>query len=307
MAILSVFVGSIFMTMGFYGSGPLGQILYRESFIHRTNFWDAGIAMMAKNLLSGVGIDQFGDSYREYRSQNAVDLRGPEVSSDSAHNIAIDIGAGGGIIPFSLYLVIQITILVCGFRLMLKIEKGNILPIGIFSLWFGYQAQTLISINQIGVSVWGWILSGSIVAQFINLSNVKAKERVRGSGSNERIKLMRFLLFGIVGLSISLPPLLKDSDFRNALKSQNGLEIIRAAKSWPENTFYLNYASVLLNSNGYRDEAIELSRLAVKLNPRNYIGWKLIMQSTVEGSPERLEAIRVMRKLDPLNKEIPKR
>lgn len=297
---------ALICSIGFYGNGPLGSLLYRESFVHRSNFWEAGIQMLRSNLLTGIGIDQFGDFYREYRSLFAVQLRGPAVVTDSSHNIPIDIAAGGGIFPLVFYVLIQLTVLFCGIRMIRRLKEVDVMKIGIFSLWLGYLAQTMISINQIGVSIWGWIFSGLVIGLSLEtLPTTYSHEKVKKNRLTSRLSLS-LTAYGIVGLVIAIPPLLQDRAYRNALQTQNGTEIIVVSKSNPKNPYYMNYSSVLLNSNGYKDQALELSKLAVEINPRNYLGWQLIMRNSEAQSPDYFLALKNLRMLDPLNDQLPK-
>jgi len=297
---------ALISSIGFYGNGPLGSLLYRESFVHRSNFWEAGIQMLKSNLFTGIGIDQFGDFYREYRSLFAVQLRGQAVVTDSAHNIPIDIAAGGGIFPLVFYILIQLTVLLHGIRMIRRLKEVDVMKIGIFALWLGYQAQTMISVNQIGVSIWGWIFSGLVIRMSLETySATSSQVRVKTSRLTPRLSLTP-AAYGIAGLVIAMPPLLQDRAFRNALQTQNGTEIIAVSKSKPHNDFYLNYSSALLNSSGYRDLALELSKLSIDINPRNYLGWKFILNNSEPGSSDYSLALQNMRLLDPLNYELPK-
>lgn len=299
------FISGVIFSLGFLGKGPLGGQLYRESFIHRTNFWEAGINMLKSNFFTGIGIDQFGDFYREYRSLSAVRLRGPAVTTDSAHNIAIDIASGGGIFLLIFYVLFQILIFFLGLTMIKKLKKIDVVKIGIFSLWIGYQAQTMISINQIGVSIWGWILGGAVVALSASTPSTAAKEQ------KSKLKVYvpslntRFVLLLLIGLIAALPPFRQDMSFRAAIASQNGVKIIEASKSKPENPFYLNYASILLRSNGYKAQALELTKRAIEINPRNFVGWKLMAELSSEGTSDYTLAAKTLRNLDPLNDQLP--
>lgn len=301
----SLSAGTIF-AIGFYGKGPLAGQLYRESLVHRTNFWEAGVQMFRENTLSGVGVDQFGDFYREYRSISAVQLRGPAVTTDSAHNIPIDIASGGGIFPFLSYVSLQVLVLFLGMRMIGVLKNVDFIKIGVFGLWIGYQAQTLISINQIGVSIWGWILGGLVVA--LNRSSLlPTSERTRDKFTRSRsFNSFYIVILSLIGVLVALPPLIQDRSFRNALATQNGVNIIEASKAKPENPFFLNYASVLLNTNGYKMQALDLAKRAVEINPRNYAGWRSIMEITDVGSDDYLKSVRKLRELDPLNELLPK-
>ena len=301
---LSLLFGFMF-SFGFLGKGPLGAQLYRESFIHRTNFWEAGINMLKSNLLTGVGIDQFGDFYREYRSLSAVRLRGPAVTTDSAHNVAIDIASGGGIFPLIFYVLFQILIFFLGLTMIKRLKKIEVVRIGVFSLWIGYQAQTMISINQIGVSIWGWILGGAVVALSASTPSTASMEQKSNPKVYTPTFNAKFVLLLLIGFVIALPPFRQDMSFRAAIATQNGVKIIEASKSKPENPFYLNYASILLRSNGYKDQALELTKRAIEINPRNFVGWKLMTELSSKGTIDYTLAAKTLRSLDPLNDQLP--
>ena len=49
-----------------------------------------------------------------------------------------------------------------------KIDKPFI---AISSAWFAYTVQSLISINQIGLAIWGWLLTGAVIAFEISTPN----------------------------------------------------------------------------------------------------------------------------------------
>ena len=297
---------ALICSFGFFGNGPLGSLLYRESFVHRTNFWEAGIQMLRSNLFTGIGIDQFGDFYRQYRSLYAIQLRGADVIVDSAHNIPIDIASGGGIFPLIFYILIQLTVLFCGLRMIGRLKEIDTVKIGILSLWIGYQAQTLISINQIGLSIWGWIFSGLVVGLSLKTKSTSSNPLKSTTDSFQSRYIVKVAIFGFLGLAIAMPPLLQDRAYRMALQTQNGAQIIAASKSKPLNAFYLNYTSILLIKNGYKSQSLELTKLAVEINPRNYSGWRLILNNSDSGSSDYSLALKNMRFLDPLNPQLPK-
>jgi len=56
----------------------------------------AGIAMLLNNPLTGVGIDSYDDWYRAERGIISALRTSLTRTANSAHNISIDIAAGGG-------------------------------------------------------------------------------------------------------------------------------------------------------------------------------------------------------------------
>jgi hypothetical protein len=52
-----------------------------------------------------------------------------------------------------------------------------------FTAWTCYQVQSLISINQVGLALWGWILTGALIAyeeqpETSQVENLKDFEKV---------------------------------------------------------------------------------------------------------------------------------
>ena len=96
------------------------------------------------------------------RSADAA-LKSLTVQSNAAHNVFLDIGSNGGFILIILYLIIVVSIFYLGVKNILRMEKFDPFYTAIFASWVGYQAQSVISINQIGLALWGWVLSGLII------------------------------------------------------------------------------------------------------------------------------------------------
>ncbi len=145
--------------------GPLAEIVYKVSVSLRGVYWRAGIEMGIANPLTGVGMDGYGDWYRPFRSEYAATtLPGPTVVTNSAHNIPIDIFAYGG---FPLVIPYLIIVLMGAKSILLVMHRTRVYDPTFVALsvgWIGYQLQSLISINQIGLAAWGWVLTGALIA-----------------------------------------------------------------------------------------------------------------------------------------------
>jgi O-antigen ligase len=98
-------LGGLLVLAGILNSGPLAELLYKSSLQARGFYWRAAINMMVENPFFGVGLDGFGDWYRRSRPQSAIEVNA-SVVSDTAHNIPLDIGSGGGIPLLIFYLLI---------------------------------------------------------------------------------------------------------------------------------------------------------------------------------------------------------
>jgi hypothetical protein len=77
--------------------------------------------------------------------------------------VFLDISTAGGFPLLIVYLAILGLTVKAAFKLLLRTQSFDAPLAGIVGAWFAYVAQSLISINQIGLAVWGWVFSGAII------------------------------------------------------------------------------------------------------------------------------------------------
>ena len=314
-AYISVLMMGFGSILGMLQIGPLAKLLYKESVTYRGDYWKAGWGMAIENPLLGVGFDQYGTWYRRFRSLEATLRRGPEMTSNAAHNVFIDFAASGGFILLTVY----IAFVVLTIKAITKILKDSNLDskevIAIIGMWVAYQAQSVISINQIGLAIWGWVLSGLIIGYSMSLGkDVSSKNEVMKnigprikSQSVQTLGASQFLfslLFLLVGAVISAPVLLSSINYKNALESSNQGRIVASAFLKPYEETRMGEVALILNQNNLNKESLALSQKIVARYPDSFEGWRLISQLSPEGSEEKAQAIREMKRLDPLNPDI---
>jgi len=235
-------VSGLVVLLGTAGFGPL-SILRQETVIFRIDYWTAAINMLTANPLSGIGIDSYGDFYREYRTLEAVVRTGPQRVTNTAHNIFLDVFSGAGVFSGLLFLSIMALTLYSIFS-ALSANYQNFDLTAFSAMWLGFIVFCLISINQLGVGVWGFIFTGVVngcvvryrVANFAeDASSHKGKKSV-DSGKKRALRelgpgrhlgfgktsqlLTSFFLVLIVGAT-SLLPNIVDSRFSHEIKSAN--------------------------------------------------------------------------------------
>jgi O-antigen ligase len=156
-----VSVAGFLALLGTLQIGPLTKFLYKESITYRGDYWRAAWRMFADNPTFGVGLGNYGDYFNRYRDAAQVTRRGPAVVSDVAHSMPLDFLAMGGITLGLAYMAL------IGYSVFLVISKIRSLEASnkqqgyiVFSLLGAYLLQSLISIDQIGLAVWGWIFIG---------------------------------------------------------------------------------------------------------------------------------------------------
>jgi tetratricopeptide (TPR) repeat protein len=165
----SIVAISFLAVLGMLQKGPLEYLLYKNSVSVRGYYWRAGISMLRDHLLTGVGIDRYGSYFKEYREPEYGLINGFTLTSSNAHNTFIQFFATGGLILGLSYLILILYILKTGLLLVNRYEGENRKVIlSILSAWVGFQSQSMISIDNIGISIWGWVLGGTILGIYRN-------------------------------------------------------------------------------------------------------------------------------------------
>ena len=161
---LGLFSISILALAGILQKGPLERFLYKDSVSLRGHYWRAGLKMLKENIFSGVGIDSYGNYFRLYRDSSFPVRYGYDLTSNNAHNVPIQLFATGGILVGLSYLAIILLIIyyfIKGFKRLGGSELNMLC--GAFAAWLAFQSQSIVSIDNIGLTIWGWILGGLIL------------------------------------------------------------------------------------------------------------------------------------------------
>jgi O-antigen ligase len=309
----TLFVSSaVLAVLGALQIGPLSQYIYKRSVSLRGSYWNAAIEMGSSNPLTGVGMDSYGTFYRKYRSENAAtDMPGPEVASNAAHSVPLDFLAFGGFPLFVTYVAILVIGLISLVKVLRRKKLYDPVFLSLAIIWVTYQIQSVISINQLGLAIWGWVTTGALVAyeRTTRESNVLDESKVsRKSKSNANQEFLSpGLLAAIgsgVGILIAIPPLSADASYRNAIKYQN-LEKLEAAMvpSYfrPSNSRTFGNAVQILEESKLYEAGIKYAREGVKFNPMAFDAWKALYYSTNATPEEKSKAKRKMIELDPNN------
>jgi hypothetical protein len=294
--------------------GPLEQYLYKLSVSLRAEYWAAGWQMGLNHPLFGVGPDSYGFYYRKFRDQRVIDLAGPSVTTDAAHNVYMDIFAYGGVPLFLIYSLIQIIVI---YKIVVQFKEAKSFdPVfaTLVACWLGYQAQSVVSINQIGIAIWGWILGGLIVGYNSMIPNqeetVTRNKSKRESKAKKEVPqlmsapgLLATAAFATLGFVIALQPLLSDSGYYSALGKREITSIETAARKWPTNPLRLGDAATIFSQNGFKAQSAEIAKYAIEKYPNSYISWYVYYKT--EGIPvaEKERALKKLRSIDPLNIE----
>jgi len=306
--------------LGALQKGPLAQYVYKTSVSLRGAYWNAGLQTGLSHPLTGVGMDGYGDWYRRSRSEHAATvLPGPSTVSNSAHNVVIDIFSYGGFPLLITYLALIILGAIAIIKGLRRSKSYDPVLVALTVAWIGYQLQSIISINQIGLAVWGWVLTGALISyEYMkkreNPSNViesTGKNRTRGKAKNEVVSSPLIAGLGlVVGLILACPPISADMAWYKATGSGNFVEVQKALTPsylHPRSSERLvNIIGILENSKLF-DQAHEYALTATKYNPENFDSWNALYSVKNSTESERALALQNMKRLDPLNPDVTKR
>lgn len=204
LGVLALIVGIFVFLLSILGmlqSGPLEKYLYKPSVSIRGYYWRAGIEMLKNHPLFGVGLDRYGSYFKEYREVKYPLTYGFEITSTNAHNTFIQFFATGGIFLGATYLILNAYVLKRAiFGIKTFTGDNRLIMASIFSAWIAFHAQSLVSIDNVGISIWGWILSGSIIGLSISSNESPNDDKKFFLKKVNVINLNRILVSGFVTL-----------------------------------------------------------------------------------------------------------
>ena len=311
---LVIFIVSI---LGMLQFGPLEKYLYKPSVSIRGYYWRAGIEMLRSHPFFGVGIDSYGLYFKEYREVGYPLTYGFEITSSNAHNTFIQFFATGGFFLGLAYLLLNGYILKQAIYGIRNLTGNNRLYlVAIFSAWIAFHAQSLISIDNIGISIWGWVLGGSIVGLSVSATATENGKEAIFQQKKNAINLGRVMTSGFSTLLVvilvailyrgetdsyksSLNVNLQDPTSRNYFKELQ-LKAINTPLNDP--TYSLFAASRLIQS-GYVDEGLAEAKKIYLQNPRNLDALLLfaLTYEQLNNLPEATSYREKIAELDPWN------
>jgi hypothetical protein len=308
---------SVIALLGTLQVGPLKSALYKTSVSLRGEYWHAAWQTGINNPIFGAGFDSFGDWYRRSRRESAMILPGPETVTNAAHNVYLDLFAFGGVSLLAVYIFLNVLVLVSILRFTLNHRKFDPVFVALVSVWLSYQLQSIISINQIGLAVWGWAIGGALIAYEKNARKVEQNTKPPISSQNIREKRnsnnslqLGGLLAGvgaIVGLIVCAPPLSADMKWRSAQLSRDARmyeQTLKTSYMNPMTSMKIDTTVDTFQLNGLNDLAHKYALEAIKFNPDSFNAWRNLYVMTSSSPEEKKLALSNLKRLDPLNTDI---
>ena len=280
----SLLIG-VFAILGMLQIGPLTSYLYKGSVTVRGYYWRAGVEMLQDQPIFGVGYDRYGAYFKEFREVGYPLAYGFNITSSNAHNLPIQIFSTAGVLTGIAYLAILGFIVWRGI-VGIRSKQGNekLLVASVFSAWLAYQAQSIISIDNIGISIWGWVLGGVVVgvARQSVEANTESGKRPKSAVNNVNFNLKQVFISSVaVAISLGAVVPLYQAE-KNMYETR-----MRFNPTVPESkTALYEYANKILNTrllepgykitagnylaaSGFTTEGLNVLKEVVQSDPRN--------------------------------------
>jgi len=193
-------------------------------------------------------------------------------------------------------------------RVMRRDSSFNPYFVALFATWIAYLIQAGISINQIGVGIWGWLFTGALIGYEIATREVEAGQGSKASKKVDTQLPASAALLGILGFAIgaflSIIPFNADAKYKEALQAANLSEQFERAKAFGATAFHLNLTlDAAIKANDVT-LATEITSVLLDRYPRDYMGWRAKQVLATSTPEERGLAYRRLKELDPYNPEI---
>ena len=309
------FVGGGLVFLGLVNFGPLSSIFYNTSLAARGYYWRAAIKMLTDHPFFGVGMDGFIDWYRRARPADFFE-NGFFSYSNTAHNVYLDIASSGGFPLVAIYFAIMGLVILSIVKLVKRSDGFDVYFASIVGAWVAYHSQSFVSINQLGLAIWGWVLSGLIIGYEINTRNKeieKASPTINKQG-RKKVKVSNqplssstvMLIFGgvILGVLVAIPPYYVNASFYSALKSAKINAVQTAAYLKPIDERRLLHVATILRDNKLDSQAVAVIRDATKGYPDSFDFWQLWSTIPTATPSDLANAKAQMKRLDPFNPDI---
>jgi hypothetical protein len=301
--------------------GPLANKLYQGTLRNRFDYWNAAIGMFKDYPILGVGIDRFGEYYRQYAVQNQV-VQGQ--ITDNAHSIYMQLLATGGLTLFIPYILLILFITFIGLKSLVNLQGEDKFKVGaVFGIWLGTIAINVVTVDNLGVGVWFWITGGVLIAvssshQQREMEDPSQKDKTVKRKSTKTITTeslfpvtyVASFMFVILILVMLVPALGKSSmlyNFKNNSSSYTTETYIPAlvsqaqsAKNDPQ--YLLQLANLALIQNAANEAFVMIDQVN-QIDSRSYYG-NYFAAFALEALNKRSEAIKyreLLKELDPWN------
>jgi hypothetical protein len=180
------------------------------------------------------------------------------------------------------------------------------------SAWIGYQAQSLISINQLGIGVWGWTITGLLIGYGLKpdqVKKLKLQEKKKLTGkvmqavkpkANPLLVLVTIVSV-ILAWVVATPPYFAAANYFSALRSSDAIVLQETINLSPSNRRQLFETARIFADNQLFDRSLIVLRAATQKYPDYFDLWQLWTAIPTATTEEIANAKAQLKRLDPNN------
>jgi O-antigen ligase len=324
---LELFTASLSI-LGMLQMGPLTKYFFKASITDRGYDWRAAVGMFKSHPLFGVGVDRYASYFMQYRAPKYPLLYGYSQTVNNAHNIFLQIFATAGIFAGVTYIGM---ISFIAFRAFVAIRGSNgkerITITGIVAGWIVFLAQSIISVDSLAISIWGWVLGGSIIGLSViqeesqpttSVGQARKTWQVNRKRAIAYVSPYRSVIFslGLIFLCLLVVPMYRNETATlkfaqiQSPSDEAGKDIYRAIakKTFDQPLLNPNYKAniaIAMAKNDYGPEAITFFKQTIKTDPRNINSYSLIalVYENLNNPREAITYRKQLARLDPYNAE----
>lgn len=227
----------------------------------RSNFWLAGTRQFFDHILFGVGPDQYGNNYEQYRTIEDI-VKYTNILSNDAHAASVQTLATVGIFGtiaflFLLALVIRSLLIIWDRRSM---DRKSLFALGLFI--FIYLTNSFVSPITLSHKFIFWAVCGFIVGQVYRLPSRRSERKV----SQKALPLMVLAVFLPVAALFAQAQLNYLTHIERYAADNSIVQQYKASPFLP--CFMYFDAELLMASNVGIESAAELAEEELANNPR---------------------------------------
>jgi hypothetical protein len=284
--------------------------------------------MFKSHPFFGVGVDRYAAYFLQYRAPKYPLLYGYTQTVTNAHNVFLEMFATAGVFAGLAYLGF---IGFVGYRAFIALKKTSgkeqIMVAGIVAGWIVFLAQSIISVDSLVISIWGWVLGGAIVGLSITKTETPAPisgGRVPKAGSGARKRNRNdsapyrsiVFSFSFIALCLIIVPMFRNETASlkftqiQAPKDPAGKDAYRAIakKTFNQPLLNPNYKASIaasLAQNNYGPESISYFKQTIKTDPRNTNSYSLmsLVYENLKSPQEAIQYRKQLALLDPYGAE----
>ena len=307
-------VGGGLVLLALFNLGPLARFIFEASVAARLYYWRAAAKMLIDHPFFGVGMDGFGTWYLRYR-ETAMN-KGFSTYSNSAHNVFADIATSGGVALVTIYCAIAVLVILSVVRVLRRKDGFDPYFLATVGAWFAWHVQSFVSINQLGLAIWGWVLSGLVIGYEINTQvkeiSREVPKRLKPSGKKSKTsaqelssKAVLSLFMGVIAASLIASPLFFANARFHAAMNANDLKAVEAAgNQFPKDERRLYMLAGILRNAQQDIKAIVVLQDATKRYPDSFDLWTLWTTIPTASPSEIASAKAQLKRLDPFNPDL---